>query len=168
MEKLDYRFKLRIDDREREILWLTERSSENVEHIILKLLAYCYLCDYSPEVEKKIDQRYKPDVVVNRGRKIKHWAECGSVSPGKMSDVQRKNREAELYLFRTGRSAALSMKRLLEQEDVEASVIYFEPDSLKWISRNLRKHNDLDVRRKKPVFDMDLNEETREVKLHYA
>lgn len=168
MEKLDYRFKLKIDDREREILWLTERASERLEHITLKLIAYCYLHDCNPEVEKKVDQRYKPDVVADEGSRITHWAECGSVSPGKMSDVQRKNRHASLYVFRVGESGASSMKRLLADEDVDALVIYFERGLIGGISENLRKHNKLDIERNEKVFEMELNEYNLELELHYA
>lgn len=158
MNRHDFRFILRIDDRGEEVLRLRRSSSESTEHIVLKLLAYCCLREWDPEVERNLDRKYKPDLVSMNGRHVRMWAECGKVSPGKLADAARRNKKARIFVFKAGRSEAHAMAELIDEVRDRIELMYLEKSVIDEIESVLLKHNTLEVIRENNILYIKLNE----------
>lgn len=87
-----------------------KKPMESVEHVAIKAFLWAaYLPHYpSLEVEKKIEDRYKPDLIAlspadqtGPGRPL-FWAESGQVSPEKIIHIIKTFWPLELVLARTG------------------------------------------------------------------
>ncbi|QGJ70135.1 Hypothetical protein PBC10988_18290 [Planctomycetales bacterium 10988] len=86
---------------------LTLSSSETVRHVAMKLLAYLVYWEREPEIEKRVGQHYKPDLVCREpsnhyveGEKITLWIECGDVAVKKLDKISIRNPEAEFIVVK--------------------------------------------------------------------
>ena len=106
----------------RERLVLEQRTGESAGHVLLKLLGFALHYRPGLAVEASAGQKYKPDLLLaDPDGTVRLWIDCGHVGPGKLADVLRKNRQAEVVVLKaTEREARLfagSAAKHLERQD---------------------------------------------------
>lgn len=75
-------------------------AGESTWHVSLKLLAYLLYRRRAPLVERGVGQRYKPDLVVLRGDRVRLWIDCGETSVRKLARVAIANPDARVVIVK--------------------------------------------------------------------
>lgn len=98
---------------ERVRLW--QRPGESYEHVLMKALGYAMFVKKYPrlEIEKTVNLRYKPDLIVQNGeRDFEFWGECGQNAIRKTHWILKHTRTEKLALFKIGINAEQLVKQI--------------------------------------------------------
>lgn len=101
---------------ERVRLW--QRPGESYEHVLMKALGYAmFVRDYPRlEIEKVVNLRYKPDLIVQNGeRDFDFWGECGQNAIHKTHWILKHTRTEKLALFKIAINAEQLIKQIREE-----------------------------------------------------
>ncbi len=85
-------------------LILTKAKGESEVHIILKLLSYLMFYRNGIKVEHRVEQHFKPDLVVE-GENFQPvlWVDCGKTTLRKLDKVATKNHKCDIYIVKEDR-----------------------------------------------------------------
>lgn len=101
---------------ERVRLW--QRPGESYEHVLMKALGYAMFIEKYPrlEIEKVVNLRYKPDLIVQNGdRDFEFWGECGQNAIRKTHWILKHTRTEKFALFKIGINAEQLVKQIHEE-----------------------------------------------------
>lgn len=101
---------------ERVRLW--QRPGESYEHVLMKALGYAMFAGKYPrlEIEKTVNLRYKPDLIVQNGeRDFEFWGECGQNAIRKTLWILKHTRTEKLALFKIAVNAEQLVKQIREE-----------------------------------------------------
>jgi hypothetical protein len=86
---------------------LRKTPGESINHVVLKGLLWALMLPLyrdAVHVERDIGLRYRPDVIALEGDSVLWWGECGSVKPGKLSELATAFPQAQFSVCKFGRS----------------------------------------------------------------
>lgn len=101
---------------ERVRLW--QKPGESYEHVLMKALGYAMFVEDYPhlEIEKVVNLRYKPDLIVQNGeRDFDFWGECGQNAIHKTHWILKHTRTEKLALFKIAINAEQLIKQIREE-----------------------------------------------------
>jgi len=132
---------------EKKLIILRKTHDENLNHIILKFLAYIFFFDDNLQIEIDAPQHYKPDLVKFDEKltwKVVKWIECGVVDLKKILKISKHNRQAEIYIFKSDPNSAQSLKDKVKKKMPRSSNIHyliFDKKQFKFIKELMQLRN---------------------------
>jgi len=136
---------------EKRMIVLRKVSRESLEHIILKLLAYLLFFEENLLIEERASQHYKPDLVKfdkEQTWKVVKWIDCGTIDSKKLFKISKHNRQAEIYIFKSSKNSAQSLKNKLSKKIKSFSNInyfIFNKGNLNIIKSLLENRNKIEI-----------------------
>lgn len=90
---------------------------ETLEHVLLKFLAWCIFYHPQLAIEKKIDDLFEPDLVLQGYDGTVHlWIECGKVSLHKLNKLTKRYPTARIYVLLAGERDARMMEMQIKKK----------------------------------------------------
>ncbi|MCK4473938.1 YaeQ family protein [Candidatus Parcubacteria bacterium] len=125
---LNFKFNITKDTKKRLII-LRKTSTEGLEHIILKLLAYLLFFNENLQIEIDAYQHYKPDLIKfdkKQTWKVIKWIDCGTIDTKKLLKISKHNRQAEICIFKFSLESAQSLKdKIIKKAQRISNIRYF-------------------------------------------
>ena len=102
---------------ERARLITVKGSRESWEHVMMKLVSYVLFYHEDLEVERRIGQHYKPDLVRLdlRGEPVQ-WIDCGKTTLRKLDRITRSNQGTFIDIVKPSRTAMRHYKRMADEQ----------------------------------------------------
>ena len=151
---------------------LVKGEYETRGHIALKLTAYLFFSEI-PEIEKRIlrDYRYKPDLLIFGENTNGTWIECGKVALRKIRKIRNDFKGMDIYVFKKNKADARALYDMLKRKGVKGAkvpginIISFEEGFIEFISKGLRKVNQVTYKKYDKKIAVELNGEKLESKI---
>lgn len=120
---------------------------ETLEHVLLKFLAWCVFYHPQLAIEKKIDDSFEPDLVVqDYDGTVRIWIECGKVSLHKLNKLTKRYPSARIYvLLASERDAKMMADQIRRKVDKPGSIrlVAFTQDILGTFLPTLASKNEV-------------------------
>ncbi len=174
---MKFTFTLTEQGWEREKQILESRSGESLRHISLKILSYLLYrgeaTPYGLQIERKVGQRHKPDLVameVETGL-VRLWIDCGQIETERLGRIVAKNPQSRIIVVKsTEQEARLYGKAAFRELPIEAearsrvAITGFDTGFIQRFGDALRGTNQLALERPivldKTFFTFKLNTES--------
>ena len=97
---------------------------ETLEHVVLKFLGWCVFYHERLAIEKKIDDLFEPDLVLQGYDGTVHlWVECGKVSIHKLNKLTKRYPGSRIYvLLASERDARQMAEQIRKKVDKPAAI----------------------------------------------
>lgn len=105
---------------------------ETEEHVLLKFLAWCLFYHPRLAIEKKVEEEFEPDLVIqDYDQTVRLWIECGRVSLHKLGKLTKRYPEARIYVLvpsaRDGQMMARQVEKKLDKPE-RVRIVAFNED----------------------------------------